>query len=79
MIIGIDPQISREQQGDNWKIVQGDGVSIQFTDCSRVLKPYGKPYVSLGPIWTSIRGHHYRIVDMKWAELIPTWGHLLVN
>lgn len=103
MIIGVDPKVIQEQQGDNWRIVQGDVTALKYPDCSfdvvisvatfehitnlpkafseikRILKPFGKLYVSLGPIWTSIRGHHYRLADRKWAELIPPWGHLWLN
>ena len=34
MIIGIDPKAIQEQQGDNWRIVQGDVTALKYPDCS---------------------------------------------
>lgn len=34
MIIGVDPKVIQEQQGDNWRIAQGDVTALNYPDCS---------------------------------------------
>lgn len=103
MIIGIDPKVPQSQQGDKWKIEQGNIITLNYPnnffdavisvatlehisdingalcEIKRILKPYGKLYLSFGPIWSSIVGHHFLLGDEEWAKIIPAWGHLWMD
>ncbi|MDR3001296.1 MAG: class I SAM-dependent methyltransferase [Fibromonadaceae bacterium] len=61
-----------------------DDLTKCLSETKRVLKPYGRFYISFMPIWTSIIGHHFVATeDNTWNEehlaLIPPWGHLYMS